>query len=216
MRIPRISRKPWSAALVAVAVTALGSAGLAVAAAGPAAAAGSAFPAHYAAPYLQIASSDAGDMAADMAATGDKYYTLAFLVSAVRLHSRLGGRRLQLGRLQLADQRHSGRRRQRHHLVRRCGCQRELAQTCTNVSQLTAAYQNMVNTTVHPAGLRHRGLRRWRTPSATSLRDQALAALQAAGSGRAGRLHPRASPRRGCPPATAPSTRCSRTPRPRA
>src|SRR5579875_560431 len=49
-------------------------------AAAPAQAAGSALPAHYAAPYLQINSSDAGDMAADMSASGDKYYTLAFLI----------------------------------------------------------------------------------------------------------------------------------------
>ena len=44
-------------------------------------AAAPAFPAHYAAPYLQIGGSDAADMAADMAASGDKYYTLAFLNS---------------------------------------------------------------------------------------------------------------------------------------
>src|SRR5579875_702574 len=48
-------------------------------AAGQSAEAAPAFPAHYAAPYLQIDSSDAGDMAADMKATGLKYYTLAFL-----------------------------------------------------------------------------------------------------------------------------------------
>src|SRR5271155_5837413 len=120
MRTPRISRKPWSVALVAAAVTALGSAGLAVAAAGPAAAAGSAFPAHYAAPYLQISSSDAGDMAADMSVSGDKYYTLAFLVS-------------QSGGNVIISSGGAGAT--------------ELAQTCTNVSQLTAAYQNIVNTT---------------------------------------------------------------------
>ncbi|HKN56877.1 MAG TPA: hypothetical protein VJX66_30595, partial [Amycolatopsis sp.] len=44
-----------------------------------AAAAGGAFPAHYAAPYLQISDSDAGDLAADMNTTGTKFYTLAFL-----------------------------------------------------------------------------------------------------------------------------------------
>src|ERR1700736_300897 len=38
------------------------------------------FPTHFAAPYLQIASSDAGDMAADMKASGNKFYTLAFLI----------------------------------------------------------------------------------------------------------------------------------------
>jgi chitinase len=37
-------------------------------------------PAHYAAPYLQITSGDAGDMSADLNASGDKYYTLAFLI----------------------------------------------------------------------------------------------------------------------------------------
>src|SRR3954447_6271142 len=45
----------------------------------PAQAAGS-FPAHYAAPYLELSSSSAGDMAADMKASGDKFYTLAFLI----------------------------------------------------------------------------------------------------------------------------------------
>src|SRR6202035_3487248 len=76
----RMPKRPWSVALALAAATALGSGGLAVATAGPAAAAGSAFPAHFAAPYLQISSSDAGDMAADEAATGLKYYTLAFLI----------------------------------------------------------------------------------------------------------------------------------------
>src|ERR1700733_15656086 len=47
--------------------------------AAPAGAAAS-FPAHYAAPYLQISSGDASDMAADLSASGDPYYTLAFLI----------------------------------------------------------------------------------------------------------------------------------------
>src|ERR1017187_8912640 len=42
-----------------------------------AAAMATSFPAHYAAPYLQISGSDAGDMAAGLSATGDKYCTLA-------------------------------------------------------------------------------------------------------------------------------------------
>ena len=79
MRVPKIPRKPWSVALALAAVTTLGTGSLTLATAGSAAAAGSAFPAHYAAPYLQISSSDAGDMAADEAATGLKDYTLAFL-----------------------------------------------------------------------------------------------------------------------------------------
>src|SRR5690348_13522447 len=80
MRIPRTPRKSWSAALALVAAAALGSGGLALATAGSAAAAGAAFPVHFAAPYLQISSSDAGDMAADESATGLKDYTLAFLI----------------------------------------------------------------------------------------------------------------------------------------
>ncbi|HEY5399821.1 MAG TPA: ricin-type beta-trefoil lectin domain protein [Trebonia sp.] len=178
MRTPRISRKPWSVALVAAAVTALGAAGLAVAAAGPAAAAGSAFPAHYAAPYLQISSSDAGDMAADMAATGDKYYTLAFLVSQSGCTPdwedggySLGTFNSQISALQAAGG---------NVIISSGGAgATELAQTCTNVSQLTAAYQNIVNTTgstrldfdIEDSDLAD--------TSATSLRDQALAALQA-------------------------------------
>src|SRR5882724_12789517 len=47
--------------------------------ASPASAVG-AFPLHYAAPYLQIGSESTGDMAADMAASGLKFYTLAFLI----------------------------------------------------------------------------------------------------------------------------------------
>jgi chitinase len=38
------------------------------------------FPARYAAPYLQIQHSDAGDMSADMRASGDRFYSLAFLI----------------------------------------------------------------------------------------------------------------------------------------
>ena len=63
MRTPRIAPRSWPLALAAAAATALGSGALALAAAGPAAAAGAAFPAHFAAPYLQIDNGDAGDMA---------------------------------------------------------------------------------------------------------------------------------------------------------
>jgi chitinase len=65
MRMPRVPIRPWLVTLTVTAVTALGFGSLALATAQSAAAAGSAFPAHYAAPYLQIDSSDAGDMAAD-------------------------------------------------------------------------------------------------------------------------------------------------------
>jgi chitinase len=178
MRIPRIPRKSWSAALAAAATIMLGSGGLALATAGPAAAAGSAFPAHFAAPYLQIDSSDAGDMAADESATGLKYYTLAFLTPQSGCTpeweddgSSVGAFASQISAIQASG----------GNVIISFGGESggELAQTCTNVSQLTAAYQNVVNTY---------GVTRLdfdieggvlSDTAATSLRDQALAALQA-------------------------------------
>ncbi len=170
--------KPSSLALALAAATALGSGGLALATAAPAAAAGSAFPAHFAAPYLQIASSDAGDMAADEAATGLKYYTLAFLIPQSGCTpqweddgSGVGAFASQISAIQASG----------GNVIISFGgaAGGELAQTCTNVSQLTAAYQNVVNTY---------GVTRLdfdieggvlSDTAATSLRDQALAALQA-------------------------------------
>ena len=170
--------KPRSAALALAAATALGTGGLMLASAGPAAAAGSAFPAHYSAPYLQISTSDSGDMAADMSVSGDKYYTLAFLVSQSGCTPdwedggySLGTFNSQISALQAAGG---------NVIISSGGAgATELAQTCTNVSQLTAAYQNIVNTTgatrldfdIEDSDLAD--------TSATSLRDQALAALQA-------------------------------------
>jgi chitinase len=169
----------WRAAGLALATaTALTSGGLALATAGPAAAAGSAFPAHFAAPYLQIDSSDAGDMAADEAATGLKYYTLAFLIPQSGCTaeweddgSGVGAFASQISALQASG----------GNVMISFGGESggELAQTCTNVSQLTAAYQNVVNTY---------GVTRLdfdieggvlSDTAATALRDQALAALQA-------------------------------------
>jgi chitinase len=178
MRIPRIPEKPWSVALALTAVTTLGSGGLALATAGSAAAAGSAFPAHYAAPYLQIDSSDAGDMAADMAATGLKYYTLAFLTPQSGCTpeweddgSSVGAFTSQVSAIQAAG----------GNVIISFGGESggELAQTCTNVSQLTAAYQNVVNTYgVTRLDFDIEGSVLSDT-AATSVRDQALAALQA-------------------------------------
>jgi chitinase len=178
MRMPRILTKPRSVALAVAAATALGAGGLALATAGPAAAAGSAFPAHYAAPYLQIASSDAGDMAADEAATGLKYYTLAFLIpqSGCTPYWEDDGSGVGAFASQISAIQNSGG----NVIISFGGASGgELAQTCTNVSQLTAAYQNVVNTY---------GVTRLdfdieggvlSDTAATSLRDQALAALQA-------------------------------------
>ena len=178
MRRPRIPMRSRPGAIALAAAIAVGYGGLALATAGPAAAAGPAFPAHYAAPYLQISSSDAGDMAADMSATGDKYYTLAFLVSQSGCTPdwedggySLGTFNSQISALQAAGG---------NVIISSGGAgATELAQTCTNVSQLTAAYQNIVNTTgstrldfdIEDSDLAD--------TSATSLRDQALAALQA-------------------------------------
>ncbi len=178
MRLPRIPRKPWSAALALAAATTLGSGGLALATAGPAAAASSALPAHFAAPYLQIDSSDAGDMAADEAATGLKDYTLAFLTpqSGCTPEWEDGGNGVGAFASQISAMQASG-----GNVIISFGGESggELAQTCTNVSQLTAAYQNVVNTY---------GVTRLdfdieggvlSDTAATTRRDQALAALQA-------------------------------------
>jgi chitinase len=177
MRVPRALRKPGPVAL-ALATAALGAGGLALATAGPAAAAGAAFPAHYAAPYLQIASSDAGDMAADKSATGLKYYTLAFLIPQSGCTpeweddgSGVGAFAAQISAIQSGG----------GNVIISFGgaAGGELAQTCTNVSQLTAAYQNVVSAY---------GVTRLdfdieggvlSDTAATARRDQALAALQA-------------------------------------
>jgi len=172
---PRNLTKTWLALATS---TALAAGALALATMGPAAAAGSAFPAHYAAPYLQIDSSDAGDMAADMAATGLKYYTLAFLIpqSGCTPEWEDGGSGVGAFASQISAIQSAG-----GNVIISFGGEDggELAQTCTNVSQLTAAYQNVVNTY---------GVTRLdfdieggvlSDTAATSLRDQALAALQA-------------------------------------
>jgi chitinase len=141
-------------------------------------AAAASFPAHYAAPYLQIASSDAGDMAADMGASGDKYYTLAFLIPRSGCTPQwedngdsVGAFSSQISLLQAAG----------GNVIISFGGESggELAQTCTSVSSLTAAYANVVNTygttrldfDIEGATLGD--------PAANNRRNQALAALQA-------------------------------------
>ena len=178
MRVPRILRKPSRAALALVAATALGSAGLALAAAGPAAAAGSAFPAHYAAPYLQISTSDSGDMAADMAVSGDKYYTLAFLIpqSGCTPEWEDGGNSVGAFTSQVNSLKSAG-----GNVIISFGGESggELAQTCTSVSSLTAAYANVVNTYgVNRLDFDIEGGTLGDTAS-NNRRNQALAALQA-------------------------------------
>jgi chitinase len=142
-----------------------------------------ALPAHYAAPYLQISSSDAGDMAADQAATGLKDYTLAFLTpkSGCTPQWEDGGEAVGSFATQISAIQAAG-----GNVIISFGGEpdgntpNEIAQTCTNVSQLTAAYQNVVNTYgVTRLDFDIEGSVLSDT-AATSLRDQALAALQAA------------------------------------
>jgi chitinase len=188
MRIPSTRKKSWSLALTLAAATAIGSGGLALASAQPGAAAAkvglaaataAAFPAHFAAPYLQIDSSDAGDMAADQAATGLKDYTLAFLTpkSGCTPQWEDGGDGVGAFASQISAVQSAG-----GNVIISFGGESggELAQTCTNVSQLTAAYQNVVNTYgVTRLDFDIEGGVLSDTAS-TARRDQALAALQAA------------------------------------
>ncbi|MET9914988.1 chitinase [Streptomyces sp. NPDC006476] len=120
---------------VAVTTTALSGIGTAQAA--------SAFPDHYAAPYLQITGSDKGDMSADMRATGVKDYTLAFLIPRSGCtpkweadDSSVGAFASQVKALKQAG----------GDVIVSFGGESggELAQTCTSVSSLTAAYENVV------------------------------------------------------------------------
>ncbi len=177
--MPKIRISPRIAGAVSLATaTVLAAGGLGIAAASPAAAAGSALPAHYAAPYLQISGSDAGDMAADQSATGTKYYTLAFLIpkSGCTPQWEDDGSGVGAFASQISAIQNSG-----GNVIISFGgaAGGELAQTCTSVSSLTAAYQNIVNTYgVTRLDFDIEGGVLSDTAS-TTRRDQALAALQA-------------------------------------
>jgi len=164
----------WSAAVAATLVSAM-----ALALSPNPAAAASAFPAHYAAPYLQLGSESTGDMAADMSASGLKYYTLAFLIPKSGCtpewedgDDALGAFTSQVNAIKSAGG---------NVIISFGGAEgSELAVSCTSVSSLTAAYQNVVNT----YGVTRLDFDIEGDPldntSANSRRDQALAALQAA------------------------------------
>jgi chitinase len=156
-------------------------AGLWIAAA-PAASAATSFPAHYAAPYLQVNGSDVGDMTADMNATGLKDYTLAFLTpqSGCTPEWEDGGDAMNAFTSQVNTIKNDG-----GNVIISFGGEpngntpNEIAQTCTSVSQLTAAYLNVVNTYgVTRLDFDIEGSVLADTAS-TTRRDQALAALQA-------------------------------------
>ena len=142
----------------------------------PAHASGS-FPTHYSAPYLELSSSSASDMAADLKASGDKYYTLAFLIPKSGCTPKWEDGDASLGAFtsQVNSLKSSG-----GNVIISFGGESggEIAQTCTSVSSLTAAYANVVNTY---------GITRLdfdiegdylNNTAANSRRDQALAALQ--------------------------------------
>lgn len=135
-------------------------------------------PARYAAPYLQITSGDAGDMAADLSATGDKYYTLAFLIPQSGCTpewedngAAVGAFTSQVNSLKAAG----------GTAIISFGGESggELAQTCTSVPSLTAAYASVVNTYgVDRLDFDIEGGTLGDT-AANNRRNQALAALQA-------------------------------------
>ncbi|MBV9793917.1 MAG: ricin-type beta-trefoil lectin domain protein [Actinobacteria bacterium] len=136
------------------------------------------YPAHYAAPYLQINSGDAGDMAADLSASGVKDYTLAFLIPQSGCTPEwedngdaVGAFSAQINSLKAAG----------GNVIISFGGESggELAETCTSVNSLTAAYANVVSTYgVNRLDFDIEGATLSNT-AANTRRDQALAALQA-------------------------------------
>jgi chitinase len=186
MLIRKRNVRPWLyVTLPLLAGGALAAGGLALA--GPAsaapapAAAAAALTAHYAAPYLQVNGSDVGDMVSDMNASGDKDYTLAFLTpqSGCTPEWEDGGEAMNAFTSQVNTIKNDG-----GNVIISFGGEpdgstpNEIAQTCTSVSSLTAAYLNVVNTY---------GITRLdfdiegsvlSDTAATTRRDQALAALQ--------------------------------------
>ncbi len=171
MRITRTSALLAAALPVAAAAVLIGTGQFA-------SAAGASFPAHYAAPYLQISDGDAGDMAADMSASGVKFYTLAFLTprSGCTAEWEDGGDAVGAFSTQISSLQAAGG----NVAISFGGASGgELAQTCTTTSSLTSAYANVVNTYgVNRLDFDIEGGVLSDTAS-TARRDQALAALQA-------------------------------------
>jgi chitinase len=161
-----------------VAATGLAAGGVLLAP-GSSQAAGSSLPAHFSAPYLQISGSTAGDLAKDKSASGDKFYTLAFLTPKSGCTPEwedngdsLGAFTKQVSSLQSAGG---------NVIISFGGADGgELAQTCTSASKLEAAYANVVKTYgVNRLDFDIEGST-LDNGSANSRRDQALAALQKA------------------------------------
>ena len=143
------------------------------------------FPAHYNAPYLELSSSSATDMASDLAASGTKFYTLAFLVptsGCTQVWEADSGQAIGAFKSQVQTLKNAGG----DVAVSFGGAQglnngpTEIAETCTNVTSLQAAYANVVNT----YGITHLDFDiegdAMGNAAANARRNQALAALQKA------------------------------------
>ena len=170
-------RVPKSKAILAGTLSGVAGVGMLVLGQQPSMAAATDFPAHYSAPYLQISDDDAGDMADDQSATGTNHYTLAFLTpqSGCTAEWEDGGDPVGAFTSQIGALQSSGG----DVIISFGGASGgELAQTCTDVSDLTAAYANVVNT-YHVTRLDFDIEGSTLDDSASNTRrDQALAALQ--------------------------------------
>jgi chitinase len=173
--------RSWLLATSVAAGTLAAVAGFAIGGESAANAATPSFPAQYAAPYLQVDGSDIGDITADENATGLKYYTLAFLTpqSGCTAEWEGGGEAMNAFTSQVSTLQAAG-----GNVIISFGGEpdgntpNEIAQTCTSVSSLTAAYLNVVNTYgVDRLDFDIEGSVLADT-AATTRRDEALAALQ--------------------------------------
>ena len=102
-------------------------------------------PAHFAAPYLELSDSSVGLMAEDMQASGVSHYTLAFLIpqNGCTPQWEAGGTPVGAYASEIKDLQSKGG----DVIISFGGAQGgELAQTCTSVEDLTAAYANVVKT----------------------------------------------------------------------
>jgi chitinase len=136
-------------------------------------------PAHYASPYLQLSDETVGDMAADLAATGTKFFTLAFLTpsSGCTQIWEASGQGVGAYKTQIQSLKNAGG----DVAVSFGGAAGgEVAITCTNVTSLQAAYANVVNT----YGITHLDFDiegdTLNNSAANARRNTALAALQKA------------------------------------
>ena len=173
--LPRL--RPLRATLVGACVLGLGTAAVLSTTANAATVHPAAIPAHYAAPYLELSNSSVGDMAADKSASGDARYTLAFFIPQSGCTPMWEAGDYPVG--SFTSQINSLKSAGGDVIISFGGAQGgELAQTCTNVSSLTAAYKNIVDTygvtrldfDIEGDVLNDTG--------ATARRNQALAALQ--------------------------------------